>query len=117
MKNSALLDICKTLFSYLAYSSTLEMVATFSQEYLLTSNGLYGIVTQKIELFITTAVRASNPKIILSSNVSRRYQETVTLFFPENVCGFPQAQQATAEIGPSKNPQLLHVISLSTHHS
>jgi hypothetical protein len=32
----------------------------------LTFNGLHGIISQKIELFITTAVRTSSPTIIIS---------------------------------------------------
>jgi hypothetical protein len=56
-------------------------------------------------------------KMRISINVSRHHQKALTLVYPENVCGFPQSQQATAEIGPSKNPRLLHVISLPTHHS
>jgi hypothetical protein len=39
----------------------------------LTFDGLYGVVFQKIELFITSAVRTSNPTLlILSKQVSQR---------------------------------------------
>jgi hypothetical protein len=34
----------------------------FLQKLRLTSNGLHGVISQKIVLFITTAVRTSNPK-------------------------------------------------------
>jgi hypothetical protein len=30
----------------------------------LTFNGLHGVISQKLELFITTAVRTSNPAIL-----------------------------------------------------
>jgi hypothetical protein len=33
----------------------------FPSKHHLTFNGLYGVISQKIELFITTAVRTSNP--------------------------------------------------------
>jgi hypothetical protein len=43
------------LVSYLLYSSTLKMEAQ------LIFSGLNGVIFQKIELFITSAVRASDP--------------------------------------------------------
>jgi hypothetical protein len=36
------------------------MEATYSPKRLLNFSGLYGVVSQKIELFITSAVRTSN---------------------------------------------------------
>jgi hypothetical protein len=51
-----------TPVSFLAYSSTLKMEVTCSSETSVsTFSGLHGIISQKIELFITTAVRTSNP--------------------------------------------------------
>jgi hypothetical protein len=47
-------------FPCLAYSSTLKMEATCFSEIRFTFNGLHGVISQKIELFITTAVRASD---------------------------------------------------------
>jgi hypothetical protein len=52
---SPLMDSC------LAYSSTLKMEASCSSETSLTFNGLHGIISQEIELSITTAVRTSHP--------------------------------------------------------
>jgi hypothetical protein len=49
------------LVSYLAYSSTLKMEAKYSSKRWLTFNGLKGIIPQKAELFITTAVRSTDP--------------------------------------------------------
>jgi hypothetical protein len=53
--------ICFTLVSSLAYSLALKMKATFSSEMSMTFNRLHGVISQNIELFITTAVRTSNP--------------------------------------------------------
>jgi hypothetical protein len=47
------------LVSSLAYSSTLKMEAIYSFEISVVFNGLHGIVTQKLGLFLTTAVRIS----------------------------------------------------------
>jgi hypothetical protein len=48
----------------------------------LTFNGLHGVISQKIELFITTAVRTSNPAELLKfANLFTRCQhllDTVT---------------------------------------
>jgi hypothetical protein len=48
------------LVSCLAYSSTLKMEATCFSETSVDFQGLHGVIFQKIELFITTAVRTSN---------------------------------------------------------
>jgi hypothetical protein len=45
----------------LAYSSVLKMVETCSSETSVNFNKLHGIIFQKIELYITTAVRTLNP--------------------------------------------------------
>jgi hypothetical protein len=52
---------CFELVSCLAYSSTLKMEAKFPLKRWLTFNSLHGVISQKIEFFITTAVRTSNP--------------------------------------------------------
>jgi hypothetical protein len=44
-----------------AYYSTLKMEAACSSGTSVTFNGLHGDISQKIELFITTAVETSNP--------------------------------------------------------
>jgi hypothetical protein len=45
----------------LAYSSTLKLEATsFFQKSRFTFTDLHGVISQKIEFFIITAVRASN---------------------------------------------------------
>jgi hypothetical protein len=49
------------LVSCSAYSWTLKMKATFPLKRRLTFKGLHGVISQEIELFITTAVRTSNP--------------------------------------------------------
>jgi hypothetical protein len=51
-----------TLVSCLAYSSSLKMNATCPPKRRLTFDELHGVIFQKIKLFITTAVRISNPK-------------------------------------------------------
>jgi hypothetical protein len=50
-----------TLVSCWAYSSTLKMEAICSSKCWLPFNGLHGVIPQKVELFIITAVSASNP--------------------------------------------------------
>jgi hypothetical protein len=47
---------CFILISYLAYSSTVKMEATWSPKRRLTFDGLHSVISQKTELFITTAV-------------------------------------------------------------
>jgi hypothetical protein len=44
-----------------AYSSALKVRCYFAPKRRLTFNRLYGVISQKIVLFITTAVRTSNP--------------------------------------------------------
>jgi hypothetical protein len=51
--------IPEDLVSCLAYSLSLKMEETHSSEMLLTFNGVHGVISQKIEPFITTAVRTS----------------------------------------------------------
>jgi hypothetical protein len=43
----------------------------------LTFNGLHGVISQKMELFITTVVRTSNPTITdyKGSNESKRFRK------------------------------------------
>jgi hypothetical protein len=48
------------LVSCLAYSSTLKLDVTCSSEFQLTFNRLHGVISQKLELFITTAVITSD---------------------------------------------------------
>jgi hypothetical protein len=56
----------------LAYYSTLKMQTTCFSEKLLTFNGLNGVISQKIQLFITTDVRTSNStRIILLHSFKR----------------------------------------------
>jgi hypothetical protein len=45
------------------YSISLKMKATSSSETWVDFNGLHGVISQKIELFITTAVRTSDATI------------------------------------------------------
>jgi hypothetical protein len=45
----------------LAYSSTLTKEATCSSKMSMDFNGLHNVTSQKIELFIITTVRTSNP--------------------------------------------------------
>jgi hypothetical protein len=51
--------ICLTLVSSLVYSLTLKMEALPKRRLIL--NRLHGVISQKMLLFITTAVRTSNP--------------------------------------------------------
>jgi hypothetical protein len=53
-----------SLVSCSAYSSTMKMGAVYSFKRWLIFKGLYGVISQKIELFITTAVRTSYPMCI-----------------------------------------------------
>jgi hypothetical protein len=55
---------CIMLLSYLAYPFTLKIEATCSLDHWSTFNGLHGIISQKPELFITTALRTSSPTVI-----------------------------------------------------
>jgi hypothetical protein len=59
--SNAILANCFMLVSCLAYSSTLKMEVTFSSETSVDFQRLLGIISQEIELFITTAVRTTNP--------------------------------------------------------
>jgi hypothetical protein len=54
-----------TLVFYLAYSSVLKMAGTRSPKHPLAFNGLQGVIWKKIEFFITTDVRTSNPTFII----------------------------------------------------
>jgi hypothetical protein len=49
------------LVSCLAYSLTLNVEATCPPKRWLIFGGPHGVISQKTELFITTAVRTSNP--------------------------------------------------------
>jgi hypothetical protein len=50
-----------TLVSCSAYSSTLKIEAIYPSETSVDFNGLHGVISQKIEPFMTTADRTSNP--------------------------------------------------------
>jgi hypothetical protein len=50
-----------TLVSCLAYSPTLKIEASCSRKRRLTFNGIHGVMFQKVEIFIETDVRTSNP--------------------------------------------------------
>jgi hypothetical protein len=50
------------LGSSLTYSLTLKIEVTCSSQHQLTFNGLHRIKSQNKKLFITTAVRTTNPK-------------------------------------------------------
>jgi hypothetical protein len=52
LEASALLAASFALVSWLAYSSTMKTGATCSSESRLTFNGLHGVISQKIGLFI-----------------------------------------------------------------
>jgi hypothetical protein len=56
----AMLAACVMLVSCLAYSLTLKVKQHISLKCCLTVTGLHGVISQKIELFITTAVKTSN---------------------------------------------------------
>jgi hypothetical protein len=60
--SNALLANCFMLVSCLAVSSTLKMEVTCSFETLVDFQRLLGIISQKIEHFITTAVRTTNQR-------------------------------------------------------
>jgi hypothetical protein len=47
----------------LAYPSTLKMVVACSSKMSLTLNGLHRFISQRIEVFVTTAVTTSNPTL------------------------------------------------------
>jgi hypothetical protein len=49
------------IVSSFSYSSTLKRERHVDPKRRLVFNGVHGIIFQKIELFITTAVRTSNP--------------------------------------------------------
>jgi hypothetical protein len=51
-----------------AYSSTLKWRQHVPPKCWLTFNGLHGVITQKIELFITTAARTSDPTNYIMDN-------------------------------------------------
>jgi hypothetical protein len=55
-------------------SSTLKMEAICSSERLLTLNGLHGVISQKMILFITTAVKTSDPAYLKFLHKSIHFQ-------------------------------------------
>jgi hypothetical protein len=61
MPPSSGLKTKQKLVSCLAYASTLKMEATCSSKMLANFNGLRDVIPQKVELFITTVERTSNP--------------------------------------------------------
>jgi hypothetical protein len=80
----SLLATCFTLASGLAYSSTLKMEATYSSETSIDFQDVHGVISQKIDLFLTTAVRTSNPIYhIYSCNVLLRIMSIPALLFRE----------------------------------
>jgi hypothetical protein len=50
-----------TVVSYSAYFSTVKLELICSSETSVDFSGLHGVIPQKTVLFITTAVRTSNP--------------------------------------------------------
>jgi hypothetical protein len=58
------LSLAFTLVSRSAYSLTLKMEQTFYSKSRLAFNRLHDVIPQKIEIFITTIVRTSNPGIM-----------------------------------------------------
>jgi hypothetical protein len=56
---------------FLSFSLALTMEATVALKHWLTFYGLHGLICQKIELFITTIMRSSNPTLY---NKSVRYR-------------------------------------------
>jgi hypothetical protein len=58
-------ELCFPLVSCLAYFSTWRWRRHIPQKRRLTFNGLHGFISLKTELFITTAVRTSNPTRIV----------------------------------------------------
>jgi hypothetical protein len=56
------LAVCFMMVSCSAYSSALEMEAAVPLRRLLTVNDLFGAISQKIELSITTGAGTSDPK-------------------------------------------------------
>jgi hypothetical protein len=48
------------LISFMAYYSTLKVRQYVPLKHQMSFSGLYGVIPQKIELFITTTVRTSN---------------------------------------------------------
>jgi hypothetical protein len=59
----ALLAIRFMLVSCLAYSYTLKMGATSSFKISMIFNGLHGVIFKETELFVTSAVRTSDPTV------------------------------------------------------
>jgi hypothetical protein len=55
---------CFMLVSCVAYSSTLSMEETYSPKGRLAFKGLHNVISQKIELFITTDARTSVPNAV-----------------------------------------------------
>jgi hypothetical protein len=76
-----LLGTCSMLVSCLAYSSTLKIRGDIPPKHLLTFNGLHGVISQNIVLFITTAVRTSNPtyQSLYSFNMNQNCNRSNTL--------------------------------------
>jgi hypothetical protein len=60
----AKLAACFMLISCLAYPKTLKMEVTCSYETSFDFNGLYGVISQKTELFMCTGVRTSNHMLL-----------------------------------------------------
>jgi hypothetical protein len=79
------------LASCLPYSSNLQMEKIPSPKSQLTFNGLHGVISQKIELFIGTAVRTSNPIgtvfVSLSGKDFYIFQEPLIFFWQEAANG------------------------------
>jgi hypothetical protein len=68
-RNTSLLATCFTLVSCLDYSATLNMEATCSSETSVDFHGLHGVISQKMELFITTAMKTSDPTTLMTTSL------------------------------------------------
>jgi uncharacterized membrane protein len=62
---SALIAVCFMLVSCLAYSSTVKTEAISASKCRLTFTRLHGVISQKTDIFIVTAVKTSNPKQVI----------------------------------------------------
>jgi hypothetical protein len=68
------------LHFFLGYSSTLKMEATCSSETSVHLNALHTVTTQKIEVFLTTAVKTSRPRTKLSVLYGEEEQKLCDLY-------------------------------------
>jgi hypothetical protein len=70
---SLFLPLAFKLVSFLAYSPNLKMETMYSAETFVDFQRINGVISQKIELIITTALRTSNSieKLVLSCTTSQ----------------------------------------------